>query len=99
MRYNKIAEIYVKGLVQEDDFGGYVEKQKMVGTVKAFLTPATDELTIENNVIVKVTLTKLFSKQEIPDDVTLVKCDGKEYEVLAYTDFGKVTMLKLVEVK
>ena len=97
MKFDKTVEVFTHSLAVPDPFGGFTSELQSVGEYSAFLTPATDELTLSEGIVIKVTVIKLFTKEDIPADATKVKCDGKEYEVLAYTDYGKIKQLRLKE--
>ena len=96
--FNTEAEIFIQSTVEADTFGGFTIGLKSVGTVNAYVTQIAENLSVENGRIVKQVVTKLYSTESIPHDVTQVKCNGKSYDVLTFTDYNKIRVLSLVEV-
>lgn len=96
--FNTTAEMFIQSTVEADEFGGYTIGLKSVGTVNAYVTQATENLSVENGKVVRQVVTKLYSTKYIPHDITLIKCNNKEYDVISFTDYNKIKVLSLVEV-
>ena len=96
--FNTTAEIFIQSTVEADTFGGFPIVLKSVGIVDAYVTQVTENLSVKNGRNVKQVTTKLYTTESIPHDVTQVKCNGKSYDVLTFTDYNKIKVLSLVEV-
>ena len=93
------AELFVQSTVEADAFGGFTSTLQSIGFVNAYVTQTKETLSVENGKTGKRVVTKLYTTEAIPHNVTQVKCNGFTYDVLNFVDHKHAITMELVEVQ
>lgn len=97
MRTDSTIEIYVSSII-ENEIGGYDRTDKLWGEVDALFVPAKKELTVSNGVVNLSFVTKVYTRDELPNHIDYIVHDNVRYKVVSIADYVKVKLLTIERV-
>ena len=94
MRFPDKLEIYTSTFIP-NDIGGYDKEYTLWGTVDGYIVPTKQELVLNEGRITLESITKAYTKWEIPDNIDFIICNGEKYKVVNQADYIRVRLLTI----